>query len=1089
MQWSKSIARLVAFFMAIALSACGGGTETVGGNTTQTPTLVAQTLAAQTALTIDSQPVDQTITAGQTATFSVTATGTGPLTYQWKKNGVNITGGTGATSNTYTTPAMGYAGNGAVYSVVVSNSAGTVTSRSATLTLNKTSTLQSYGLVANASDGLYDKTECVQDNTTGLMWEGKTASPATSRLGILTYFNYDSTSSAQKWNGSAYVNPTQAEIDAGTNSIGYRNSVNASALCGYTDWRLPTKEELEGIVLRGTSPAIDTMWFPNTQARFYWSSSPYVGNSGSAWGVNFDYGNVNFTGRSLNLRVRLVRNSAAPSIATQPRAQTVTAGQTATFSVTATGIAPLTYQWRKNGTNISAATSSSYTTPATAIGDSGAVFTVVVSNSVGTVTSSSATLTVSTSRYSLVANASGGTYDKTECVQDNTTGLMWEGKTASPATSRLGILTYFNYDSTSSAQKWNGSAYVNPTQAEIDAGTNSIGYRNSVNASALCGYTDWRLPTKEELEGIVLRGTSPAIDTVWFPNTQARFYWSSSPYVGNSGSAWGVNFDYGNVNFTGRSLNLRVRLVRNSAAPSIATQPTAQTVTAGQTATFSVTATGTAPLTYQWRKNGTNISGATSSSYTTPATAIGDSGAVFTVVVSNSVGTVTSSSAMLTVNRSSATGYSEVPNSSGGNYARTECVLDNSTGLIWEGKTASPATSRLGISTYTNYDDVNSAQKWNGSNFVNPTPAEIDAGTNSIGYRNSVNASALCGYTDWRLPTKDELLGVVASGGSTRIDTTWFPNTQANWYWSSSPYMGSSSSVWDVYFDNFGVYSGSGDRYGTNHVRLVRNSGGSSPPAGTPAPAISTQPASQTVTAGQTATFSVTATGTAPLSYQWRKNGTNISGATSSSYTTPAISSADNGAVFTVVVSNSTGTVTSNNATITVTNARYSLVANASGGTYALTECVKDTTTGLIWEGKTASPATSRLGTSIYTNYDDVNSAQKWDGSNFVNPTPAEIDAGTNSIGYRNSVNASALCGYTDWRLPTKDELLGVVASGGSTRIDTTWFPNTLAYYYWTSSPYVGYSSYAWNVYFSDGNVSSNYRGYGFAVRLVRASQ
>ena len=819
--WSKSIATLLAFFMAIVLTACGGGTETVGGNTTQTPTLVAQTLVAPTALTIDSQPADQTITAGQTATFSVTATGTGPLTYQWKKNGVNITGGTGATSNTYTTPAMGYAGNGAVYSVVVSNSAGTVTSRSATLTLNKTSTLQSYGLVANASDGLYDKTECVQDNTTGLMWEGKTASPATSRLGILTYFNYDSTSSAQKWNGSAYVNPSQAEIDAGTNSIGYRNSVNASALCGYTDWRLPTKEELEGIVLRGTSPTIDTMWFPNTQARFYWSSSPYVGNSGSAWGVNFDYGNVNFTGRSINLRVRLVRNSAAPSIATQPRAQTVTAGQSATFSVTATGIAPLTYQWRKNGTNISGATSSSYTTPAISSADNGAVFTVVVSNSTGTgtVTSNNATITVTNARYSLVANASGGTYALTECVKDTTTGLIWEGKTASPATSRLGILTYFNYDSTSSAQKWNGSAYVNPTQAEIDVGTNSIGYRNSVNASALCGYTDWRLPTKEELEGIVLRGTSPTIDTMWFPNTQARFYWSSSPYVGNSGSAWGVNFDYGNVNFTGRSLNLRVRLVRNSPAPSITTQPTAQTVTAGQSATFSVTATGIAPLTYQWRKNGTNISGATSSSYTTPAISSADNGAVFTVVVSNSTGTVTSNNATITVTNAR---YSLVANASGGTYALTECVKDTTTGLIWEGKTASPATSRLGTSTYTNYDDVNSAQKWDGSNFVNPTQAEIDAGTNSIGYRNSVNASALCGYTDWRLPTKDELLGIVASSGIPMIDTTWFPNTLAYYYWTSSSYVGNSSYAWNVGFSyGFVNYD---FRNGTFAVRLVRAS-------------------------------------------------------------------------------------------------------------------------------------------------------------------------------------------------------------------------------------------------------------------------
>jgi hypothetical protein len=85
-------------------------------------------------------------------------------------------------------------------------------------------------------------------------------------------------------------------------------------------------------------------------------------------------------------------------------------------------------------------------------------------------------------------------------------------------------------------------------------------------------------------------------------------------------------------------------------APTITTQPGNQTVTAGQTASFTVVASGTAPLAYQWQKNGANIAGATAASYTTPATTTSDSGSAFTVVVTNTAGTVTSSAATLTVN-------------------------------------------------------------------------------------------------------------------------------------------------------------------------------------------------------------------------------------------------------------------------------------------------------------------------------------------------------------------------------------------------------------------------------------------------------
>lgn len=104
----------------------------------------------------------------------------------------------------------------------------------------------------------------------------------------------------------------------------------------------------------------------------------------------------------------------------------------------------------------------------------------------------------------------------------------------------------------------------------------------------------------------------------------------------------------GNVNGGGR------------VAPYIITQPVNQTVTAGQTATFSVAASGTAPLNYQWQMNGSNISGANAASYTTPATTTANTGEMFQVVVSNSVGSVTSNAVTLTVTASTAGSATDV---------------------------------------------------------------------------------------------------------------------------------------------------------------------------------------------------------------------------------------------------------------------------------------------------------------------------------------------------------------------------------------------------------------------------------------------
>jgi hypothetical protein len=99
--------------------------------------------------------------------------------------------------------------------------------------------------------------------------------------------------------------------------------------------------------------------------------------------------------------------------------------------------------------------------------------------------------------------------------------------------------------------------------------------------------------------------------------------------------------------------------------PSIATPPTTATVTAGETATFSVVAKGTAPLSYKWQKNNAAIAGANSATYITPPTTAADNGSQFRVAVSNSAGGVISNAATLTVNAGGACGTTAVQTASG----------------------------------------------------------------------------------------------------------------------------------------------------------------------------------------------------------------------------------------------------------------------------------------------------------------------------------------------------------------------------------------------------------------------------------------
>jgi hypothetical protein len=148
------------------------------------------------------------------------------------------------------------------------------------------------------------------------------------------------------------------------------------------------------------------------------------------------------------------------------------------------------------------------------------------------------------------------------CTRDDSTGLIWEVKAADGGLRDL-RKSYTYYDDPSKPQKWNSdhSELINPTQADIVATTNSIGFVKAVNVASLCGSTGWRMPITDELKGL-----APKINSTYFPNTPNSGFWSGSPDNNGSFYAWYVLFTSGFVVSAHRYDRVPVRLVNDGFA-------------------------------------------------------------------------------------------------------------------------------------------------------------------------------------------------------------------------------------------------------------------------------------------------------------------------------------------------------------------------------------------------------------------------------------------------------------------------------------------------------------------------------------------
>jgi hypothetical protein len=542
---------------------------------------------------------------------------------------------------------------------------------------------------------------------------------------------------------------------------------------------------------------------------------------------------------SLTARLHVLHTSPA-GITKQPDSITVYEGTTARFTIIGSGTKPLTYQWQRNGVTISGATDSLYTTPATVHADSGALFRCIVSNPGGSDTSAMALLHVLR-------------LDRAHITKGPDSLTVYEGSSAQfkVVAANTTSLSYQWQKNNISIEGAVDSAYSISVAVRADSGaqfrcivSNPGGSDTSATALLRVLRVDRAHVTKGPdsltvYEGapaefsIAATGTRP-LNFQWQRNNVSISGATDSLYTipvtlpANSGALFRCIVS--NLGGSDTSVTARLRVLRIDRA-HITKGPDSAVVYEGLAARFSVTASGTKPISYQWQKNSATIVGAVDSSCTVPATVLADSGALFRCIVSNVGGSDTSLTAGLHVLPIMPARITERPDSI----------------TVYEGMSA-----RFTV---------------------------VASGTKPINFQWQMNSQTILGATD----------SAYAIAATVRADSgSTFRCIVSN---ASGRDTSAIALLQVLQIDRVHITKG---------------------------------PDSLAVNDGTPALFSVAATGTRPLNFQWQRNNVSIFGATDSIYTLSTTVHADSGALFRCIVSNLGGSDTSRSGLLCVSLAQPS---------------------------------------------------------------------------------------------------------------------------------------------------------------------